>query len=86
MPRKPDPKCVYCAKNYVSEDLAQKKNGDCYVKRNRVCYYKRNRILNASKINAQRRLNNAREKGVTIIVPLQGFCSSSLLSPIYSDW
>ena len=70
MPRKPDPKCVYCAKNYLTEDLAQKKNADCYVERNRNCYHKRNRILNASKINAQRRLNNARNKGITIIDPV----------------
>ena len=70
MGRKTDPKCLYCAKNYDTEDEAQAKHPDCYVTKNRVCYYKRYRIRNSGKINAQRRDSRDREQGIGTLEPI----------------
>jgi hypothetical protein len=42
MGRKANPKCVYCAKNYRTEDEAKEKNAECYVGHN--CRIKRDRL------------------------------------------
>ena len=68
MPRQANPKCVYCAKNYRTEELAQTKNSECYVGYN--CRIKRHRLRNPSKVNAKRRQNAARKKGITKIEPI----------------
>ena len=59
MGRKAAPKCLYCARNYATEEEAFAKHPDCYVAKNRLCYHKRYRLKNASYLNAKRRDNNA---------------------------
>lgn len=68
MPRQPNPKCVYCAKNYRTEDEAKAKHPECYVGHN--CRIKRNRLRNPSKINAKRRANYAKKLGISTIEPI----------------
>ncbi|MDJ0692363.1 MAG: hypothetical protein QNJ41_28230 [Xenococcaceae cyanobacterium MO_188.B32] len=68
MPRKPNPTCVYCAKNYRTEEEAKAKHPECYVGHN--CRIKRNRLRNPGQINAKRRANYARKLGVSTIDPL----------------
>jgi hypothetical protein len=68
MPRQPNPKCVYCAKNYRTEDEAKAKHPECYVEHN--CRIKRNRLRNPGKINAQRRANYAKKLGISTIEPI----------------
>ncbi len=70
MGKKADPKCLYCAKNYFTEEEAKAKHSDCYVEKNRVCYHKRYRLRNASKVNAKRRDNYAKEQGIATINPI----------------
>ena len=65
MPRKADPKCIYCAVHYIEEDLAESKHPECYVKKK--CRTKRYRLRNSNRVNAKRRQNNARNKGITTI-------------------
>lgn len=67
MGRKTDPKCLYCARNYDTEEEAQAKNPECYVVEKRVCYHKRYRIKNASKVNTKRRDNYAKSQGIKTI-------------------
>lgn len=57
MPRKPNPTCLYCAKNYRTEDEAKEKHPACYVGYN--CRIKRHRLRNTGQVNAKRRLNAA---------------------------
>ena len=68
MGRKPNPTCLYCAKNYRTEDEAKQKHPECYVGHN--CRIKRGRLRNPGKINAKRRQNNARKKGIATIEPI----------------
>lgn len=68
MGRKANPKCVYCAKNYRTEAEAKEKHSECYVGHN--CRIKRNRLRNPGKVNAKRRQNNARARGVATIKPI----------------
>jgi len=68
MGRKANPKCVYCAKNYRTEDEAKEKNVECYVGHN--CRIKRGRLRNPGKVNAKRRAYAARKKGITTIKPI----------------
>lgn len=70
MGRKTDPKCLYCARNYATEDEALSKHPECYVTKNRLCYYKRHRIRNASQINARRRDRTCRKQGVETLPPI----------------
>jgi hypothetical protein len=42
MGRKADPKCLYCAKSYRTEDEAKEKHPECYVGHN--CRIKRGRL------------------------------------------
>lgn len=70
MGRKADPKCLYCARNYATEEEAIAKHPECYVTTNRLCYHKRYRLKNVSKVNALRRDNNAKKRGITTIAPL----------------
>ena len=65
MPRKADPKCVYCATHYVEESVAESKHPECYVREK--CRTKRYRLRNSNRVNAKRRQNNARNKGITIV-------------------
>jgi hypothetical protein len=51
MGRKANPKCVYCAKNYRTEDEAREKNAKCYVEHN--CRVKRVHPNNVMSKNAQ---------------------------------
>jgi hypothetical protein len=62
MGRKANPKCVYCAKNYRTEDEAKEKNAECYVGHN--CRIKRGRLRNPGKVNAKRRAYAARKKAM----------------------
>lgn len=68
MGRKADPKCIYCARNYRSETEAKAKHPECYVEHN--CRVKRYRHRKANKVNAKRRQNEARKKGVATIEPI----------------
>jgi hypothetical protein len=68
MGRKPNPTCVYCAKNYRTEDEAKAKHPECYVGHN--CRIKRGRLRNPGKVNAKRRAYAARKKGITTIEPI----------------
>ncbi len=68
MGRKANPKCVYCAKNYRREDEAKEKNAECYVEHN--CRVKRYRLRNKSQVNAKRRSDAARKKGIETIEPI----------------
>ena len=68
MGRKANPTCLYCAKNYRTEAEASLKHPECYVGHN--CRIKRGRLRNPGKVNAKRRQNNARKKGITIIEPI----------------
>ncbi|WP_036486666.1 hypothetical protein [Myxosarcina sp. GI1] len=70
MGRKADSKCVYCARNYVTEAEAQTKHPECYVAKERLCYYKRYRLRNRSQVNAKRRQNSARAKGIETLEPI----------------
>ena len=65
MGRKANPVCLYCAKNYRTEDEAKEKHPECYVGHN--CRIKRNRLRNSGKVNAKRRQNAAKKKGITTI-------------------
>ena len=65
MGRKANPTCLYCAKNYRKEDEAKAKHPDCYVGHN--CRIKRNRLRNADKVNAKRRQNAAKKKGIVTL-------------------
>ena len=82
MGRKADPKCVYCATNYRTEDIAKTKHPDCYTGRN--CQVKRNRLRNRDRINAQRRDNAAKKKGIETIEPIKP--NECLLGRIYRLW
>jgi hypothetical protein len=62
MGRKPNPTCLYCAKNYRTEDEAKEKHPECYVGHN--CRIKRNRLRNPGKVNAKRRQNTAKQKAI----------------------
>jgi len=62
MGRKPNLTCLYCAKNYRTEDEAKEKHPECYIGHN--CRIKRGRLRNPGKVNAKRRQNSARKKGV----------------------
>ena len=68
MGRKANPTCLYCAKNYRTEAEASLKHPECYVGHN--CRIKRGRLRNPGKVNAKRRQNNARKKGITTIDPI----------------
>lgn len=68
MGRKPNPTCLYCAKNYFREEEAKQKHPECYVGHN--CRIKRSRLKNPGKVNAKRRQNAARKKGITTIEPI----------------
>ena len=68
MGRKANPTFVYCALNYRTEEEAKAKHPECYVGHN--CRIKRNRLRNKSKVNAKRRQNNARKKGIATIEPV----------------
>jgi hypothetical protein len=68
MGRKPNPTCLYCAKNYRTEDEAKEKHPECYVGHN--CRIKRNRLRNPGKVNAKRRQNAAKQKGIATIEPI----------------
>lgn len=68
MGRKPNPTCVYCAKNYRFEDEAREKHSECYIGHN--CRIKRSRLRNSGKVNAKRRQNAARKKGIESIEPI----------------
>ena len=68
MGRKANPICLYCAKNYRTEDEAKDKHPKCYVEHN--CRVKRYRLRKSGKVNAKRRQNNARNKGLTTIEPI----------------
>jgi hypothetical protein len=68
MGRKANPTCVYCAKNYRTEDEAREKHPECYIGHN--CRIKRGRLRNKSQVNAKRRQNHARKKGITTIEPI----------------
>lgn len=68
MGRKANPVCLYCAKNYRIEDEAKDKHPECYVEHN--CRVKRYRLRKSGKVNAKRRQNNARNKGITTIEPI----------------
>ena len=62
MGRKANPVCLYCAKNYRTEDEAKEKHPECYVGHN--CRIKRNRLRNSGKVNAKRRQNAAKKKAM----------------------
>ena len=49
-------------------DEAKAKHPECYVGHN--CRIKRNRLRNKSKVNAKRRQNTARKKGIATIEPI----------------
>ena len=68
MGRKANPTCLYCAKNYPTEDEAKNKHPECYVGHN--CRIKRHRLRNAGQVNAKRRLNAARKKNIGTIEPI----------------
>jgi hypothetical protein len=68
MGRKANPTCVYCAKNYRTEDEALEKHPECYIGHN--CRIKRGRLRKKSQVNAKRRQNAARKKGITAIEPI----------------
>lgn len=68
MGRKPNPTCLYCAKNYRTEDEAKEKHPECYVGHN--CRVKRNRLRNSGKVNAKRRQNAAKKKGIATVEPI----------------
>ena len=68
MGRKANPTCVYCALNYRTEDEAKAKHPECYVDHN--CRVKRYRLRKANKVNAKRRQNNAKKKGIATIEPI----------------
>lgn len=68
MGRKANPICVYCAKNYRTEDEAKEKHPSCYVGHN--CRIKRSRLRNPGKVNAKRRAYAARKKGITSVKPI----------------
>ena len=68
MGRKANPVCLYCAKNYRTEDEAKEKHPECYVGHN--CRVKRNRLRNPGKVNAKRRQNAAKKKGIATIEPI----------------
>ncbi|MEY2834279.1 MAG: hypothetical protein RLZZ574_3539, partial [Cyanobacteriota bacterium] len=68
MGRKANPTCVYCAKNYRTEDEALEKHPECYIGHN--CRIKRGRLRNKSKVNAKRRAYAARKKGIESIEPI----------------
>jgi hypothetical protein len=68
MGRKANPTCIYCAKNYRTEDEALEKHPECYIGHN--CRIKRGRLRNKSQVNAKRRQNSARKKGITTIEPI----------------
>ena len=68
MPRKADPKCVYCAVHYVEENLAKSKHPECYVREK--CRTKRYRLRNSNRVNAKRRQNMAKSKGIATIEPV----------------
>ncbi|MEL6580281.1 MAG: hypothetical protein AAFQ14_11045 [Cyanobacteria bacterium J06621_12] len=68
MGRKPNPTCLYCAKNYRTEDEAKEKHPECYIGHN--CRIKRNRLRNPGKVNAKRRQNAAKKKGIATIEPI----------------
>lgn len=68
MPRKADPKCVYCAVHYVEENLAKSKHPECYAREK--CRTKRYRLRNSSRVNAKRRQNMAKSKGIATIEPV----------------
>ena len=68
MGRKADSKCVYCARNYRSEAEAKAKHLDCYVEHN--CRVKRYRLRNSGQVNAKRRQNSAKKKGIATIEPI----------------
>lgn len=68
MGRKPNPTCLYCARNYRTEAEAEAKHSECYVEHN--CRVKRYRLRNASKVNAKRRANSARAKELETIEPV----------------
>jgi hypothetical protein len=68
MGRKANPTCLYCARNYRTEDEAKEKHPECYVGHN--CRIKRGRLRNPDKVNAKRRAYAARKKGITTIKPI----------------
>ncbi|MGB5634745.1 MAG: hypothetical protein WBM86_18445 [Waterburya sp.] len=68
MGRKPNPTCLYCARNYRSEAEAKEKHPECYVGHN--CRIKRGRLRNPGKVNAKRRAYAARKKGIATIEPI----------------
>ncbi|MEO0014785.1 MAG: hypothetical protein RLZZ535_3174 [Cyanobacteriota bacterium] len=68
MGRKPNPTCLYCAKNYRTEAEAKEKHLECYVGHN--CRIKRGRLRNPGKVNAKRRAYAARKKGIATIKPI----------------
>jgi len=68
MGRKANPTCVYCAKNYRTEDEAKEKHPSCYVEHN--CRVKRYRLRKSSQVNAKRRANYARKSEITTIDPI----------------
>ena len=68
MGRKPNPTCLYCAKNYRTEAEAKEKHLECYVGHN--CRIKRGRLRNPGKVNAKRRAYAARKKGIATIEPI----------------
>ena len=68
MGRKANPVCVYCANNYRTEDEAREKHLDCYVEHN--CRVKRYRLRKPGKVNAKRRQNAAKRKGIATIEPI----------------
>ena len=68
MGRKANPICLYCAKNYRTEDEAKAKHPECYVDHN--CRVKRYRLRKANKVNAKRRQNMAKSKGITTVEPI----------------
>ena len=70
MGRKADPKCLYCAKNYATEEEARDKHPECYVVKNCFCYHKRHRIKNKDRINSQRRDSYAHKQGIETIEPI----------------
>ena len=65
---KANPICLYCAKNYRTEDEAKDKHPECYVEHN--CRVKRYRLRKANKVNAKRRQNAAKKKGIATIQPI----------------
>jgi hypothetical protein len=68
MGRKPNPTCLYCARNYRTEAEAKEKHPECYIGHN--CRIKRGRLRNPGKVNAKRRQNSARKRGIESIEPI----------------